>query len=82
MVVVYSNNHAADCASSITANIEALESESTYDLDSSARQVALTEPRYLVCSGCGVARYCSEACQRVHWTEGEHQKVCPAGCPG
>ena len=77
---LYSNNHAADCASPITANIEALESDLEYLL--LTRQVALTEPRYLVCSGCGVARYCSEACQRVHWTEGEHQKVCPAGCPG
>ena len=36
-----------------------------------------SEPRYLVCSGCGEARYCSEACQREHWAE--HQKVCPAG---
>ena len=43
-------------------------------------QVALTEPRYLVCSGCGEARYCSELCQRVHWAK--HQKVCPAGRPG
>ena len=41
------------------------------------KRVALTEPRYLVCSGCGDARYCSEACQRKHWAE--HQKVCPAG---
>ena len=45
-----------------------------------ARQVALTEPRYLVCAGCGKARYCSEACQRADWAE--HQKVCPAGQPG
>ena len=42
-----------------------------------ARQVALTEPRYLVCAGCGKARYCSEACQRLDWAE--HQKKCPAG---
>ena len=40
----------------------------------------LSEPRYLVCSGCGEARYCSEACQRAHWAE--HQKECPAGQPG
>ena len=36
-------------------------------------------PRFLVCGGCGegrgVARYCSEDCQRAHWPE--HQKVCP-----
>ena len=44
------------------------------------KQVALTEPRYLVCGGCGEARYCSEACQRAHWAE--HQKECPAGRPG
>ena len=44
-----------------------------------ARQVALTEPRYLVCSGCGDARYCSEACQRKHWAK--HQEACPAGRP-
>jgi len=34
----------------------------------------LTEPRYMVCSGCGVARYCSEECQRAHWPL--HQKDC------
>ena len=41
------------------------------------KRVDLTEPRYLVCAGCGKARYCSEACQRAHWAE--HQKKCPAG---
>ena len=38
----------------------------------------LSEPRLLVCAGCGegrgVARYCSETCQREHWPE--HQKSC------
>ena len=38
-------------------------------------QVALSEPRYLVCGGCGVARYCCEACQRDNW--GWHQFYCP-----
>ena len=31
----------------------------------------LSQPRYLVCGGCGkgrgVGRYCSEACQAEHW---------------
>ena len=31
--------------------------------DQCGRQVALSEPRFMVCGGCGVARYCSEACQ-------------------
>ena len=44
------------------------------------KRVDLTEPRYLVCSGCGDARYCSEACQRKDWAA--HQKECPAGQPG
>ena len=39
-------------------------------------QVALSEPRYLVCGGCGVARYCCEACQRADW--GWHQVYCAA----
>ena len=38
-----------------------------------------SEPRLLVCGGCGegrgVGRYCSEDCQRAHWPE--HRKVCP-----
>jgi hypothetical protein len=34
----------------------------------------LSEPRYLVCSGCGVARYCSEACQAADWPH--HQLIC------
>ena len=41
------------------------------------KRADLSEPRYLVCSGCGEARYCSEACQCAHWAE--HQKKCPAG---
>ena len=39
----------------------------------------LSQPRFLVCGGCGegreVGRYCSEDCQRAHWPE--HQKFCP-----
>ena len=46
-----------------------------------AKQVAPSEPRYMVCSGCGDARYCSEECQRRDW-RAAHQKVCPAGRPG
>ena len=42
-----------------------------------SRQIDLSGPRYLVCSGCGDARYCSEACQRADWAR--HQKECPAG---
>ena len=42
-----------------------------------SRQGDLSAPRYLVCSGCGDARYCSEACQRADWAR--HQKACPAG---
>ena len=38
--------------------------------------VHLSEPRYMVCSGCGVARYCSEHCQEMHWPD--HQKACLA----
>ena len=36
----------------------------------------LGEPRYMVCSGCGIARYCSEKCQREHWPL--HQEECLA----
>ena len=45
-----------------------------------SRQGDLSAPRYLVCSGCGDARYCSEACQRADWAR--HQKDCPAGRQG
>ena len=45
-----------------------------------AKRADLSEPRYLVCSGCGDARYCSEACQRADWAR--HQKDCPAGRQG
>ena len=31
------------------------------------RQYDLSEPRLWVCSGCGGARYCDEACQGAHW---------------
>ena len=40
------------------------------------RQVDLSEPRFLVCSGCGDARYCSEECQRQDWPV--HQHKCTA----
>ena len=39
-------------------------------------RVALSEPRYLVCGGCGVARYCCEECQRNDWEW--HQSFCEA----
>ena len=39
-------------------------------------RVALSEPRYQVCGGCGVARYCCEECQRADW--GWHQSFCEA----
>ena len=44
--------------------------------DHCGRRVALSEPRFMVCGGCGVARYCSEACQIANW--GHHQTVCAA----
>ena len=44
--------------------------------DQCGRRVALSKPRYLVCVGCGAARYCSEACQIANW--GHHQTVCAA----
>ena len=44
--------------------------------DQCGRRVALSEPRFMVCGGCGVARYCSEACQIANW--GHHQTVCAA----
>ena len=34
----------------------------------------LSEPRFLVCSGCGVAYYCSESCQIADWPA--HQGEC------
>ena len=39
-----------------------------------ANSAHLSEPRYLVCSGCGVARYCSEACQAADWRN--HEQEC------
>ena len=44
--------------------------------DHCSSQVALSEPRHLVCGGCGVARYCCEECQRADW--GWHQSFCEA----
>ena len=44
--------------------------------DHCGRRVSLSEPRFMVCGGCGVARYCSEACQTANW--GHHQTVCAA----
>ena len=44
--------------------------------DNCQQQVALSEPRYLVCGGCGVARYCCEECQRNDWEW--HQTYCAA----
>ena len=44
--------------------------------DQCGRRVALSEPRFMVCGGCGVARYCSEACQIGDW---RHHQTCCAG---
>jgi len=38
------------------------------------RQHDLSEPRLWVCSSCGEARYCDEACQRAHWLD--HRSQC------
>ena len=35
----------------------------------------LSKPRYLVCSACGVARYCSKKCQIKDW---DHHQTCCA----
>ena len=35
----------------------------------------LSQPRLLVCGGCGEGRYCSEGCQREHWAW-KHWKEC------
>ena len=39
------------------------------------KQNALSEPRFLVCSGCAVARYCGEECQAADFSH--HEKCCP-----
>ena len=28
------------------------------------------------CAGCRVVRYCSRGCQKHHWKEGDHKKMC------
>ena len=38
------------------------------------KQYDLSEPRLWVCSSCGEARYCDEACQRAHWLD--HRDQC------
>ena len=43
--------------------------------DDCGKQASLSEPRFEVCSGCGVARYCSEECQISDWWH--HESCCP-----
>ena len=38
------------------------------------KEYDLSEPRLWVCSSCGEARYCDEACQRAHWLD--HRSQC------
>lgn len=40
--------------------------------------VALVSGLSCVCGGCLTARYCSRACQRVHWKQHAHKPVCKA----
>ena len=39
----------------------------------------LSEPRFLVCSGCGVAHYCSESCQIADWPAHRMECMCYQG---
>lgn len=32
--------------------------------------------KFLVCSSCRIARYCSKKCQKKDWKKGEHKIVC------
>ncbi|KAJ7715610.1 hypothetical protein B0H16DRAFT_1741767 [Mycena metata] len=32
------------------------------------------------CSGCRSTHYCSQGCQRAHWTEGGHRESCSLNC--
>ena len=43
--------------------------------DYCGKQNDLSEPRFLVCSGCGVARYCGKECQADDFSH--HEKCCP-----
>jgi hypothetical protein len=43
--------------------------------DYCGRRNDLSEPRLWVCAGCGVARYCDEACQAGDFLH--HEKCCP-----
>ena len=43
--------------------------------DYCGKQNDLSEPRFLVCSGCVVARYCGEECQANDFSH--HEKCCP-----
>ena len=43
--------------------------------DYCGRRNELSEPRLWVCAGCGVARYCDEACQAGDFSH--HAKCCP-----
>jgi len=35
-----------------------------------------SEEEFSACSQCKQARYCSVACQRIHWIEGGHKAIC------
>jgi len=39
-------------------------------------QCRAVEKDVKICSGCGVARYCSETCQRAHWKASSHKLKC------
>ena len=44
---------------------------------------ACSKPGVHLCSRCRGAKYCSAACQKVHWKQGGHKQECiPAGHPG
>jgi hypothetical protein len=39
-----------------------------------------TKPGLLRCAGCMSVKYCSAACQKVHWKQGGHKQECSAIC--
>ena len=44
---------------------------------SGATDIKMVSTFSCVCAGCGVARYCSRACQKQHWKK-QHKPVCEA----
>jgi hypothetical protein len=77
------NSSSAAAAAAAAASAAASAVITTSSTADATARAGITGSKIKACSGCQMARFCSEACHRRAWIEGGHKSVCKAlSCGG